>query len=164
MNFLDIFLVAVILFDAYLGYRKGIVIEICTLAALLLGVYAGIKFSGIISGWINGLMSEPSKWVPLISFAICFITVVVLVFFIGKWLERFVKITALKPIDKILGAIFGLAKFIVLAGVFLLMITHHEPSSDLISDEQKESSLLYEPLTGLVTKYIPLVELEQLKI
>lgn len=164
MNFLDIFLVASILFGAYLGYRKGIVIEICTLAALLLGIYAGIKFSGIISGWINGILSEPSKWVPLISFSICFITVVVLVFLIGKWLERFVKITALKPIDKILGAIFGLAKFIVLTGVFLLMVTHHEPTSDLITEEQKENSLLYEPLTGLVTKYIPLVEMEQLKL
>ncbi|MFZ5551893.1 MAG: CvpA family protein [Bacteroidota bacterium] len=160
MNSLDIFLAIIILFGSYLGYRKGIVIEICTLAALLLGAWAGIKFSGVVADFINGFFDEPSQWVPLISFAICFIAVVALVFFIGKWLERFVKITMLKPIDRILGALFGLVKFIVICGVLLNMLSLHEPSSGLITEEQKKSSLLYEPLTSLVSEYIPLTEIK----
>lgn len=158
MNFADIAIVVAVLFGGYMGFRKGLVIELCTVVAFVLGIYAGIKFSHIISSWI--LHFNASKYVPLIAFGICFLAVLILVFFIGKWLERFVKISLLKPIDRILGGVFGMAKYILIISVLLLFFEKWNQIDPVILSELKKGSLLYEPMTELATRITPVIAKE----
>jgi membrane protein required for colicin V production len=155
MGFLDIVLVIPILFGAYMGFRKGLIIEVCSLIALGAGVYLGLKFSDLVAGWINSLMSEPSRYVNLIAFSIVFIAVVVLVFFLGKILERGINLAMLKPINKIFGAVFGLAKMVLFTGVILVIVDAYMKEADPFTKEEKKNSLLYEPLSSIATEAIP---------
>lgn len=158
MLILDIILLVPILFGAYLGFRKGLIIEVCTLLAFVLGIYGGVYFSSYLCQLYTEAGGENPKYIPLIAFSICFLVAVILVFFIGKWLERFVKLSLLKPIDKILGAVFGFLKMIAIVAVVLLIVDAYNQRSLIISEEQKNNSLLYKPLTDLAMNTIPYVD------
>ncbi len=42
MNWLDIGIAVPLVWGAYVGFKKGLVIELASLAALILGIYAAI--------------------------------------------------------------------------------------------------------------------------
>ncbi len=155
MAIIDIFILLPLLWGGYMGYNKGLIIEVCSLIALGAGVYLGLKFSDLVSGWINSAMDEPSPYVNLVAFSIVFIAVIVLVFFFAKILERGINLAMLSPINKILGIIFGLGKMILLVGVLLLILESYSEQSTKFIHEQKEDSLLYEPFTDLAKEVIP---------
>jgi len=50
MNYLDIILVLPLIIGAWRGFKKGFIIELFTLLALLVGLYAGIHFSDFVAG------------------------------------------------------------------------------------------------------------------
>lgn len=164
MGFIDIILVIPILFGAFWGFKKGLIIEVASLIALGAGVYLGLKFSDLVSGWINDWMSEPNRYVNLIAFSLVFIAVVVLVFFFAKILEKGINLALLKPINKIFGAIFGLAKMVLLTGVFLIIIEGYIKESNPFTEEEKTNSLLYEPLLLVASKVIPEFNLSSLNL
>ena len=45
MNYLDIIIIIPLIWGAYKGFRKGFIIEIASLIALILGIWGGINFS-----------------------------------------------------------------------------------------------------------------------
>jgi membrane protein required for colicin V production len=155
MAIIDIFILLPLLWGGYMGYNKGLIIEVCSLVALGAGVYLGLKFSDLVSGWINSAMSEPSPYVNLVAFSIVFVAVIVLVFFFAKILERGINLAMLSPLNKILGVFFGLGKMILLLGVLLLVVEGYSEQSNKFIGKQKENSLLYEPFTNLAKGIIP---------
>lgn len=155
MAIIDIFIILPILWGGFMGFKKGLIIEVCSLIALSAGVYLGLKFSDLVSGWINSAMNEPSPYVNLIAFTVVFIAVIILVLLFAKILERGINIAMLSPINKILGIIFGALKFALLTGVLLLVMEGYSEQSNKFIHEQKEDSLLYEPFTLLAKEVIP---------
>jgi membrane protein required for colicin V production len=155
MAIIDIFIILPIIWGGFMGFKKGLIIEVCSVIALGAGVYLGLKFSDLVSGWINSAMSEPSPYVNLVAFTIVFIAVIVLVFFFGKILERGINLAMLSPINKILGIVFGVLKMALLTGVLLLIMEGYSEQSNKFIHEQKEDSLLYEPFTLLAKEVVP---------
>jgi membrane protein required for colicin V production len=154
MNFLDVAIVVIILFGGYLGFRKGLVIELCSLAALVGGVYFGMKFSEFVSTWILSLLSSPNEYVPLIAFGCCFLAIVILVFFLGKWLEKFVKLSMLKPIDRILGGVFAAGKYLLIVAILLWLFEKWYQGDQALITYLENDSLLFRKLVdlaGLIT-------------
>ena len=49
VNLLDILIIVPLLLFAWNGYRKGLIIEIASLAALVLGLYAAFFLFGLCS-------------------------------------------------------------------------------------------------------------------
>lgn len=153
MNYFDIIVVIPILWAAYKGFKKGFVIEAASLAALLLGVWGAIKFSGLITELIINNFDSHSKYLPIISFAITFIIIVIGVHFVARLVNKFVKAIALNFINRIAGSVFGIAKVVFIISIILSIINQADKKSDIISDEFVENSLLYEP----VSDFAPLV-------
>ena len=87
------------------------------------------------------------RYVPVVSFIITFIVVVFLVYAVGKLLEKLINLVALGFLNKIAGAVFGLLKGAVLISVVLMIINHF--NEDLISEEKRSGSMLYEPIEGI---------------
>ena len=154
MNYLDILLVLPLVFGAWRGFKKGFIIEIFTLLALLVGIYAGIHFSDFMSNLLrnNGMTT---KYLPVIAFTITFLGVGAMVFFAGKALEKLIKAVALSPLNKIAGLIFGLLKMLYICSAILVILESIDEKNDFIPTEQKEGSLLYNPVKQTSLKTIP---------
>ena len=146
MNYFDIIIIIPLIWGAYKGFRKGFIIEIASLIALALGVWGGIKFSAISAKYLSEVFDISEKIMPLISFAVTFILIVIAVFMLARMLQKIIKMVALGLVNKIAGALFGALKFILIISVGLSLINTVDAQIRFIEPEMKESSLLYKPI------------------
>ena len=158
MNYIDIVIIIPLLWGLYKGFSKGLIIEAATLIAFGLAVWGGINFHDFLSVWMRDSLGWTSKYLPVISFAVIFIGILVLVFFIAKLIERFVKAVSLGFLNKLGGAVFGMLKFGLLMSMIIFFLEAINKTVSLIPDETKKSSLLYEPIGKIAPMIIPGLE------
>ena len=155
MNVIDILIILPVLYGAWVGFKKGLVIELCTLLAFVLGVWGGINFSDYVSEVLKNHIVDDTKYLPVIAFTITFLVVGALVFFAGKAIEKLVNLAALKPLNKIGGLGFGVAKLVFIISVGLVILDAYDDRSDFFPEDMKEESLLYKPVKNLSLKTLP---------
>lgn len=158
MNFIDILLLIPIGYAVYKGFKNGFIIEVCTLLALLMGIYAGIHFSDGTANLLKTSWNIHSEYLPVIAFTITFLGVGALVFFGGKMLEKVVDVANLTPLNKFLGILFALIKIFYLLSVFIVLLESYDEKGDFIKEETKQDSLLYEPVKNLSLTTIPRIK------
>ncbi len=161
MNALDFILLIPLLFMAYRGFSKGLIISLATLAALILGIWAGIRFSGMASAWVGQVIHADERFLPAITFIVIFILILVIVHLFGKMLEKLVDLIALGWINKLLGGLFGIFKAALLLSVLLYLISIFDPHEKLITPKAKENSFLYKPVSSLVPRLLTIFKLDK---
>lgn len=162
MNLLDGIILVPVLYGAWIGFKKGFVIEVCTLLALVLGVWGGIHFSDYISDQIASAFSKDFKYLPVIAFTLTFMIVAGSVYMLGKLIEKSINLIALKPINKIAGLGFGSLKYLFLMAVCLVLLEAYDGRTDIIDDETKKESLLYSTVQDVALVSVPALEQSKL--
>jgi len=144
MNIIDIVLLIVFAWFAYQGFKKGFVIELASLVALILGIYAAIYFSSYAEYFLVNSLNMDNDYIPVTSFVITFIVVVIVVYALGRILEKLIKMVALGFLNKLAGGAFGILKAAVFISIFFLILNHY--NINFISAEKKDNSLIYSPV------------------
>lgn len=155
MNYFDIVFIIPLLWGAYKGFVKGFVIEIASFFALGLGVWGGLKFSYLSAEYLSKAFDIAENIMPLISFSVVFILIVVVVFLLARLLEGVLKKAALGFFNKLLGLVFGCLKFAFIMSVLLNLVNVFNNEVEFIKPEQKASSLLYNPVEKVAQLIIP---------
>ncbi len=153
MNHLDIILAIPLLWFAYKGFRKGLVIELTSLVALLLGIYMAIHFSDITATYLSEWFNIQGKYISIVSFSLTFIGVVILVYFVGKLIEKFVDILLLGLVNKALGMLFGLLKMALVLSTFIYIL--NSISINILPKQSCDQSMLFRPIERLVPALLP---------
>jgi membrane protein required for colicin V production len=159
MNYLDIIFAIPLVWGIFRGFKKGLVIEIATLIAAVAGVWGAVHFSYFISGILN----LTSPYAPLISFAVTFLIIVIIIFLLAKLLEKSINLLALGFLNKLAGAFFGLLKYAFLLSILLLIINKASVNKPLIPEEVQKGSMLYPPISGFAPYIIPKLNFEEIK-
>jgi len=144
MNIIDIVLLIVFAWFAYQGFKKGFVIELASLVALILGIYAAIYFSSYAEYFLVNSLNMDNDYIPVTSFVITFIVVVIVVYALGRILEKLINMVALGFLNKLAGGAFGILKAAVFISIFFLILNHY--NINFISAEKKDNSLIYSPV------------------
>ena len=155
MNFIDIAILIPLVYAGWKGFKYGLIIEIFTLMALVMGIYAGIHFSDYASKFLKESLEWNSEYLPVVAFTITFLAVGAMVYFGGKAIERVVRFTGLSPINKTFGIIFSIIKMGYFMSVLIVLVESYDEKNDFFPEETKKESLLYEPVKNLSTKTIP---------
>lgn len=165
MNYLDIILGVILLIGLYKGIKNGLLIEIASLLALVLGVYGAIHFSFYAADYLNDRTDWEPATLNLIAFAITFLVIVLIITLAGKLLTKLASIIMLGILNKLLGGAFGLLKSAFILSVLLMFISSITERFNLIDEETKESSVLYPIVKPLAPAILPNVlnELEKLR-
>lgn len=158
MNFVDIIIIVPLIYAGWVGFKKGLVIEVFTLLALLVGIYAGIHFSDWTSGLIKENVDIEGKYLPVVAFTLTFLAVGAIVFFAGKMIERMLKVVNLSPLNKAFGLLFGLIKMVYTLSILIILLETYDERGDFIPEEIKSESLLYEPVKITASATIPAIE------
>lgn len=149
MNFLDIVLGLLLLWGLWKGLSNGLLIEIASIIALIIGIYGAIHFSYIAGDYLSERMDWDEKFINIAALIITFIIIVVVVQIVAKILTKIIDIAMLGILNKIAGALFGVVKVAVILGALLIFIERLNTNFDLPSQEMKNTSLLYYPLMEL---------------
>lgn len=161
MNILDIIILVPLLFAAWSGYRKGFVIEIASLAALILGIYAAINFSFYAAGLLEQNFELSERWVNIIAFIVTFIVVVFVIYLIGRIIEKFIDILMLGFVNRLFGLVFGVLKWAFILSVLIYIIHIFDDDNKLITPKLKEGSFFYTPVSSFAPYLIPKLNIEQ---
>jgi membrane protein required for colicin V production len=138
MNYLDILILFPALWFGYKGFTHGLVRELAGLAALILGIYAAFMFSDWVEKWIN----HP-EFPKEVYFAITFLGVLVAVFFIGRIVEKIIKLMIPEFINNLLGVFFGVAKVAVLFSVIIFFVQSIDSKQVILTEKRVEKSFTY---------------------
>ena len=115
MNTLDIILLVLLLIAAVAGWRKGIIVQACGIAGLVLGILFAMRFSRTIGGWL-GAGEELS---PVLGFVVILVVSILVLALIGYLFKKVFRLTGFGIIDR-LG---GLALSVVKIGMLLAVLT-----------------------------------------
>ncbi len=158
MNFIDIIIIVPLGYAAWQGFKKGFIIELFTLLALLVGIYAGIHFSDWTAQFIRDSSDVEGKYIPVVAFSLTFLAVGAMVYFAGKMLEKMIQVVNLSPVNKILGIVFALLKMLYTLSIGIILLETYDERGEFIPEDVKTESLLYEPVKVIASATIPAIE------
>ncbi len=164
MNIIDIVFLVIFLWAAYKGFSKGLIIQAASLAALFLGVFGAIKFSGYTAFVLTEKLDFKGDYLQLTAFAITFVLIVIAVHLVARITEKFFKIVALDFVNRILGLLFGTIKIAFIISIVLVIINTIDYRAPFLPREKVSKSLLYKPLSALAPMIFPYFKFEYEKI
>ena len=142
MSILDLILAVPLAIFIFRGWKKGLVREAAMLAGVVAGIWAAVHLSQLVAS----LLKLTGENAILIAFFITFVGVLVLVYLLGRGLERLLKTAHLTLPNKIAGALLGMIKVLCILAVLLNGIVLFDRQEKLITPSVKEKSLLYKPV------------------
>jgi membrane protein required for colicin V production len=155
MNYIDIIIIIPLIWGGYKGFKKGFIIEIASFIALGLGIWGGMRFSSISANYLSSAFEISEKVMPLISFAVTFIAIVIVVFALAKMLQKLITMVALGFINRAAGALFGMLKFGLIMSVIINFTNIINDQISFIAPEMKKTSILYAPIGKVAQLIIP---------
>jgi membrane protein required for colicin V production len=155
---LDICIAIPLIWGMFKGFKRGLIIELCTLMALLLGVYGAAKLGDLGSEYLVDAFNTDPRVSKVLAFAILFLAIVILVFLFGKVLTGLIKIVALGTVNKLFGLAFGGFKIFVILSGLLYLLNGFPVTQTLIPESQKRESFLYGPTSDFIGKAYPVLE------
>lgn len=161
MNYFDIVAGILLILAIVKGFKNGLVIELASLAALVLGLFGAIQFSSITESYLIDYID--SSYIGIAAFIITFILIVIGVHLVAKVVDKLVSAIALGMINRVLGAVFSLLKYAFIISVILAILGSFEKTYHVIPEKQKESSHLYGPLKSIAPSVFPYLQFEDVR-
>jgi len=169
MKTLDIILLIPLFFGAFLGFRKGLLLEIVSLVAFILAIVGAFKLLDYGMEVLQPYFQNWEQALPIISFIFLFIAILLIVNLIGKIVKKILDMTLLGGLDNFAGAVIGLLKWAFGVSLVLWMGESIEIS---VSEEMAEGTYIYPIVASiapfvvdLISAYIPFIQdvFDQLK-
>ena len=158
MNYIDIILGILLILAAIGGFKKGLVAEVASLAALILGIWGAIEFSYITSEFLVENFNVQTQYLNLISFAVTFVIIVILVHIVGNVVNKMVETLMLGFINKLAGLVFGVIRSALILSIILVLFDKIDEDVHILSQDAKENSRMYEPIRTLAPSIFPFIE------
>ena len=150
MNTLDIVILIPLIWGAYIGYQKGLLIEMISVVVVIIAILLSFKLLtkgvSVVGEYIK---SVPSA-LPIISFIVLFVVILLILSLLGKVLKGLLHKTIFKEFDKVLGAALGLFKFAFIMSNVLWII---EKSESVFGKNIVTQSVLF-PLVKPIAQYV----------
>lgn len=136
---IDIILVVLLVLAIIKGYQRGLIVGVFSLLAIIIGLAAAMKLSTVVAGYIGKAIKISDAWLPVISFAVVFILVILLVRLGANMLQKTVEISMLGWVNRLGGILFYLAIFIIVYSIILF----YAEQVKLIQPETIKDSVTY---------------------
>ncbi len=157
MNTLDVIFLVLIGASVLYSLIRGLVREIFSFLAIILGFFAASYGSAVITNWLIRWV-EHETLAHILGFAILFVLVALGISLLGKFLSKLVKKMDLGWADRTAGAAFGFLKALLLVAIILLVLTAFlPPKSRLLSESQVS------PIALNITRGLSLLVPEKLR-
>jgi membrane protein required for colicin V production len=155
MNPLDIVICVPLLIGAFFGFKRGLVMELSRMVALILGVYAAARFSHLLTDYIYNNSDVNSEMLPIISFCIVMLGMMVLIHLLAKLIDGSLKAIALGWALKISGAAFGIMRIAFILSLILMIGQRSDLFKSLEDTQTVKESKLYQPMADFSEMVMP---------
>ena len=162
INYIDLAVVCLLVYGLSRGAYRGFFVEVSSLLALVLGVFGALHFSS----FTTSLLVNYIEWdyLPILAFALTFIGIMIGVAWIGKVLTKLAKVVLLGFLNRLLGALFGSCKWLVICGVLIWILGQIDVFVSFLPETVKDNSLVFQPLEELGAYLFEKINTEEIPI
>ena len=157
MNWIDLVIIIILGAAVISGFINGLVKEVASLAALILGVWGAIRFSGYTAAKLYDFFDMTGQYVGIIAFIVTFSVIVIIIHFIGILADRIVDAIALGFINRLLGIVFGLLKSVIILSVIFVVLNAIDARKPFLPRERIEDSIFYSPISDIAPMLFPII-------
>ncbi len=146
-----------LLWGFYKGMRKGLIVELASVLAIILGVYACSRFSDMMAAFLSTHIHShiSALYLSVCSVIIVFILVAALVFILARGIEKLAKAMLLGTVNRILGALFGMFKWALLISVALYFFDILNQKAAIIPQTELHNCWMYVHLLLIAPLIMP---------
>ncbi len=116
---IDIAFFLVMILAVFKGFTKGFVVGIFSFIAFIIGLAAALKLSAIVAHHFEKSAGTFIKWLPVLSFALVFIVVVLLINIGARIIKKTLSIVMLGWLDRIGGIVLYVIIYTIIFSVIL---------------------------------------------
>jgi membrane protein required for colicin V production len=145
---IDTIFIILMIFACIKGLRKGLILAILSVIGFIAGLAAALKLSAVVANRLSEHVNAGSKWLPLISFIIVFIAVVLLVNLAAKVIEKSISLVMLGWLNRLGGIILYILLYSIIFSIFLFFAIQ----LNFIKPSTIGSSLVYPYIQPLAPK------------
>ncbi len=164
MNYLDIIISLILFYGLFKGFTRGLIIEAASLLSIIIGILGALTFTPIIESLLSYFISDDQLPSSVIIFTISLILIVLGVNFFAKNLTKFIKLVSLGGINKVLGGVFGVSKYILLFGILLVFVDQFSFMFEFFESNVLNESIMFESLKNVGYYILQLLESNDVKI
>jgi membrane protein required for colicin V production len=142
-------------YGAYKGYKRGLIMSLFMLLAIVVGLYAAFQLTDVVVKWgSKNLHWEKTTLMPL-SFVLLFLGIGAAIYFGGKLLETALKVVKLSILNNLAGALLGILQWMYLVGTLLLFVLANDSKQNLISAQTRNQSVAVPFYTNMLQNTLP---------
>jgi membrane protein required for colicin V production len=157
MNWIDAAIIIILILSMIMGFINGLVKEVASLAALILGIWGAIKFSTFTAAKLYDYFDMTGRYVGIIAFIITFLIIVVIIHFVGILAEKVITAASLGFINRILGIAFGVLKSVLILSVFFVILNAIDSKRSFLPKKTIEESRFYNTISDIAPAIFPII-------
>jgi membrane protein required for colicin V production len=154
MNTIDIVLGIIFIIAFFMGFKKGLLLSLASLIGIVVAVYCAVFFSGFVEAYLIDWFNWSSDANSVAAFLITFFLIMFLFSLVGRILTKVADFAMLGIFNKLLGGVFNVLKYAFLVSVVFMFVNNSE-NYRILSQEQRDTSYLYEPVASLAPAILP---------
>lgn len=137
--FIDVIFIILLVFAVIRGFQRGLIVGIFSFVAIIVGLAAAIKLSAVMAGYLGETVNVSKQWLPVLSFLLVFIVVVLLIRLGANLLQKSVEAVMMGWVNRLGGIIFYVAIYTIVYSIILFYATQLK----LLQPATAEKSAVY---------------------
>ncbi len=161
MNWLDLFITVVTIIGLIKGLFDGMIRQVISLLALVIAIFCAGKLALPLRDGFLSLSFIVDNIHPYIITGICYLItfcfIIIFLSWLGKLLNKAINVTPAAFLNRVLGGLFGVFVVVLSMSLLCMMLTFFDPKSNLITQQTKQESVLYERVRNVVPALYPII-------
>lgn len=151
MNWIDIITVVFMVWAVYNGWRRGVILQVCTLAGIAGGLWLAIHYGE----QVGSMLGITKSYAMVCGFAIVLVAAMIGVNLISRALRGLFSFAGLGILDVIAGVVVACAKYLLILCAIFSVFDILNANIGVISQNTLDSSLFYNKILGIGGKIMP---------
>jgi len=160
MNYIDMFILVLLIYAVFRGMVRGLVLQLASLAALIAGIFAALKLSGFTARFLADHWTLNYEYLYILSIGITFTLVFIMINLVGKGIDNLIETVHLSFMNKLAGAFFNVCKVMLIVGILLLFVDRIDKQIAILPEKAREGSFFYKPVTAFTRFLFPSLVVE----
>lgn len=153
MNSIDISILIIIGAGFVFGLFKGLVRELASLAAIVLGIYGAKFFSSLLVPLVVDMLGVSEKVAQPLSYVVLFVAIAVALLVLARTVDKVFEAVSLGGLNKFLGGLFGALKYALVISVLINVFEPLNQKFRFMSEEKQQNSVTYRSLLHLAPDF-----------
>ncbi|MBR5455112.1 MAG: CvpA family protein [Rikenellaceae bacterium] len=142
MGIFDILVLIVALVALVNGWRKGLIIQVCSIAAIVGGVWIASAFGAEV----GALLGIEPRYAKAAGFLIIFFVALVFLALVSRLVKKLFSFAGLGVVDSILGALLSVAKVALIVGLLCSAFDSLNKGLKIVEVGTLDKTIFFRPL------------------